>query len=197
MNNLKITIYLILISLFIINCSESNDYEYFQIENQDVVFIDNDQSSYDVGDILWFNINIASEQNEDSTDKQIDIFNLTKATETFFSFSVFQINDENFSPLVFDQNDITEEVGKLNVVFYEEPENTRLLGVAPYSDENYMLRVGIPLENPGSYFLANDGVASGGQSLTFNPTNGKNVQISFSTKIRNSDSEGRFYFTVN
>jgi len=197
MNISKITIYLFFIAIFITSCSDSNDYEYYDIENQEVVFIDNNQSSYEVGDILWFNMNIASKQNEKSTVKEINIFNLTRATETFFGFSVFQVNDEDFSPLAFDQDNIIEEIGKLNVVFYEEPENTKLLGVAPYSDGNYLLRIGIPLEKAGNYFLANDGVGEGKQGLTFNPTNGKNIQLNFITKISNSDSDGRFYFTVN
>jgi hypothetical protein len=197
MNISKILMSLFFISIFITSCSNSDDSGYYDIENLEVVFIDNNQSSYEVGDILWFNMNISSIQNEESTDKQIDIFNLTKATETFFGFSVFQIKDEDFSPLAFNQDNIIEEVGKLNVVFYEEPENTKLLGVATYNDGNYQLRIGIPLENSGNYFLANDGVGSGTQGLTFNTNNGKNIQVNFSTKIRNSDSDGRFYFTVN
>ena len=197
MNISKITTYLFFISIFITSCSDSNDFQYYDIENQEVVFIDNNQSSYEVGDILWFNMNIESKQNEKSTDKEINIFNLTEATETFFSFSVFQINDEDFSPVAFNQDNIIEEIGKLNIGFNEEPQNTRLLGVAPYSDGNYVLRIGIPLENTGNYFLANDGVGSGKQGLTFNSNNGENKQINFTTKISNSDSDGRFYFTVN
>ncbi len=201
MNISKITCCLFFIVIFINSCSHSNDFKYYEIENEEVVFIDNNQSSYEVGDTLWLNINIESkqngkiaEQNEIISDREIDIFNLTKATETFFGFSVFQINEENFSELALDPDNVIEEMGRLNV---GSSEDTSLLGVAPYSDGKYQLHVGIPLENAGNYFLANSGNGLGRSRLTFNPTNGAGINVNFITKIRNSDSDGRFYFTVN
>ncbi|MGJ8734650.1 MAG: hypothetical protein ACSHW4_15955 [Cellulophaga sp.] len=196
MKTLKITLILFFMAIFFVSCSNSEDSEFYNLENREVVYVDDSKSTYEVGDILWLNMNVESKQNDDRSDKEIDIYNLTNASETFYGFSVFLIEDDNFSPVTLEQENLVEEIGKLNLSVNTVPENSELLGVAPYSEGNYKLRVGIKLEKAGNYFLANASLGLGEQMLTFNPTNGKDVQINFHTKIRNSDANGRFLFTV-
>lgn len=196
MKILKIAFNLILITIFFTSCSNSDDSEFYNLENREVVYVDDDKVTYEVGDTLWFNMKVESKQNDDKSDKEIDIYDLTKALETFYGFSVFLIEDDNFSPVTFKQENLVEEIGRLNLTVNAVPEDSELLGVAIYSDGSYKLRGGIKLDKVGNYFIANAGLGLGEQILTFNPANGKDVQINFHTKIKNSDTDGRFYFTV-
>ena len=184
-------------SFFVLSCSESNDRTTYEIKSESVVFIDDNKSTFEQGDYLWFNINIPSNQTDDLSGKSLDIFELTKANETFFGFSLFAVNGDGFTPVRFEAEDLVIEKGLVNVIDYREPANTELLGVAQYLNRTYEMRVGIPLNTIGEFFLANATLGSGTQGMAFNPTNGSDIQISLSTKIQGSNPEGRYYITVN
>ncbi|MEM7380127.1 MAG: hypothetical protein AAF361_02885 [Bacteroidota bacterium] len=197
MKTYRAPLLLVVLLSFLTNCSESSDQNYLQIMNENVVFVDDDQSSYETGDYLWFNMDISTIQTEIRSEKTIDIFNLTEAKETFFGFSIYQVNGEEHSPLEFNRTAFLIDNGRLNVRSNDDLSSTDLLGVAFFEDGIYKMRVGIPLEDSGQYFIANSGLGSGDQGLTFNPTNGSDIQIDFTTKIRSSGDDGRFYFEVN
>lgn len=188
---------LVILCFNTISCEDSNELNFFEIRNENVVFVDDDRSVFEQGDYLWFNIDVPRVQTDRISQKDIDIFKMTRADATFFGFSLFKTDGDNFSPSRFEADEIMIETGNLHVIDYEEPANTRLLGVADFNDGAYKMRVGIPLESNGQFFLANSGTGTGTQGMSFNPTNGSDAQISLSTKIRNSDPEGRYHITVN
>ncbi|MCE2612310.1 hypothetical protein LVD13_04940 [Flavobacteriaceae bacterium D16] len=187
----------LLTSFLVLSCSESNNRTTYEIKSENVVFIDDDKTTFEQGDYLWLNIKIPSTQVDDLTGRSLDIFELTKANETFFGFSLFAENGDGFTPVRFEVADIEIQKGLLNVIDYREPANTELLGVAQYMNGNYEMRAGIPLNTIGKFFLANTELGSGTQGMAFNPANGSDIQISLSTKIQSSNSEGRYYLSVN
>ncbi|WP_422079982.1 hypothetical protein [Ulvibacterium sp.] len=192
-----IRLVLVILCFNTIGCEDSNELNFFQIRNENVVFVDDDRSVFEQGDYLWFNIDIPTVQTDRISEKDIDIFKMTRADATFFGFSLFEADGDSFTPLRFETDEIIIEKGILNVIDYREPANTELLGVADFNNGTYGMRAGIPLKSNGQFFLANSPSGSGGQDMGFNPTNGSNAQIRISTKIRNSDSEGRYHITVN
>lgn len=194
---MKVLRLVVVISGFIItSCSDSDIPNPIIINNENAVFVDENQSVYEVDDLLWLNINISTIQ-EDQDGTIRDIFELTKANETFAGFSLFEVDGESFTPIEFEEKDIAIEKGHLNVNDDAETANTRLLGVARYNDGIYEMRVGIPLKSIGEFFLANPELGSGNKSMVFNPTNGSDIDIQLSTKIQGSNSDGRYYITVN
>lgn len=179
------------------SCSDSDGPNTFEIRNEQVIYIDNDQSAFEQGDYLWFNIRIPTSQTDAATGKALDIYRLTKASDTFFGFSLFALDADGAVPVRFEAGEIIIETGNLNVIDYREPANTELLGVAHYNDGQYEMRAGIPLKNKGEFFVANSQLGAGTQGMAFNPANGSDFQITLTTKIQGSDTDGRYFISVN
>ncbi|RKN81317.1 hypothetical protein [Ulvibacterium marinum] len=192
-----IRLLLVILCFNSISCEDSDELNLFEIRNENVVFVDDDRSVFGQGDYLWFNINVPTMQTDAFFERGVDIYKMTRADATFFGFSLFEADGDSSTPLRFGADEIIIETGDLHVTGFEESANTKLLGVANFSSGTYKMRVGIPLESNGQFFLANSETGVGGQGMSFNPKNGSDAQITLSTKIRNSDSEGRYHITVN
>lgn len=178
-----------MLSLFLfISCSEDEN-NFYLVKNPEAIFIDDNQSIYSKGDLLWLNIEIPTKQKDERSDSEIDIYDLTRAVETFIGLSIFQEKDSQINAVPLDLSKIEIDLGSVII-----QDNSEILGRAMYENGRYQMRIGIPLVNPGNYFLANSGNAFGTQTLVFN--NDRNNSIQFSTRIRDSNVDGRFEFVV-
>lgn len=189
MKNIHLTFTAILFLILLSSCSE--DGKFYLVENHGVIYIDDDKSTYLKGELLWLNIKIQKNQQDKNSNSEIDIFNLTGATETFVGLSLFSSENSNGSAV--ELNAETIQVDKGSMIIVEN--NSKILGRAIYQNGFYEMRIGIPLDNTGNFFIANSGMAIGGQGLAFNSNSPNEVQ--FNTSIRNSNEEGRFELTVH
>jgi len=178
-----------LLVMILTGCSE--DFKSYQVQVDNALFVDNDQSIYQKGDLLWLNINIPKEQIDTKTGKTIDIYDLTDVYDAIFTFSLYSIGDTEFESVTLDFNNI--EVNKGGIYLTDE---VKLAVVAGYDYYNgvYDVRVGIPLKDIGNYFIANGLTGSGNFEISFSS---ENHEVHFSTNIKNADTEGRFHLTVN
>ncbi len=188
MKNKHLTFTALLFLILLTSCSE--DGKFYLVENGEVLYVDNDKSTYLRGELLWLNIKIQKNQQDKNSNSEIDIFNLTGATETFVGLSLFSSENMNGSAVELNPEAIQVEKGSMIIV----ENNSKILGRAIYQNGFYEMRIGIPLDSTGNFFIANSGIASGGQGLAFNSNSANEVQ--FNTSIRNSNEEGRFEFTV-
>lgn len=174
--------------LILTSCSKEEN-KFYLVENSEVLYIDDDKSIYSKGDIFWLNMIIPETQMDQITNSEIDIFQLTGAEETFVGLSIYDNNDSEINTVVLNPDLFQVELGSFVI-----QDNLKILGRAVYQNGSYRMRIGIPLNTSGEFFLANSDIAGGTQSLAFN-TNGNN-NIQFNTRIRSSNGEGRFNFVV-
>ncbi|QLE01635.1 hypothetical protein HX109_08685 [Galbibacter sp. BG1] len=186
--NWKLTLLIFPFLLLNISCSDE-EYKFYIVENPGAIFIDNDQSNYSKGELLWVNINILDTQKDQFTNSEIDIFKLTGSRETFVNLSIFKIDSSEISAIALNPDSIQVEFGSIVI-----QDNFKILGRAIHENGQYEMRVGIPLIDSGMFFLANSDHTMGDQTFAFN-TDGNN-EIQFKTHIRNSNKNGRFEFVV-
>lgn len=189
---MKLTQFTIILALVAFSCQScSDDLTSYNVEEENTIFVDNNQSLYQKGDLLWLNINIPKEQIDTKTGKTIDIYDLTDVYDAIFTFSLYSIGDTEFESVTLDFNNI--EVNKGGIYLTDE---VKLAVVAGYDYYNgvYDVRVGIPLKDIGNYFIANGLTGSGNFEISFSS---ENHEVHFSTNIKNADTEGRFHLTVN
>jgi hypothetical protein len=189
MKYLNRTSFALLSVMLFVSCSDEES-NFYSVENAEVLYIDDDKATYSKGELLWLNLKIPKNQEDKVSNSEIDIFGLTGATETFVRLSLFSAENQDTRAIELNPELIEVEMGSM----LTQENNTQILGRAIYQNGVYEMRIGIPLETSGNFFLANSELARGNQGLAFNTNTGREIQ--FSTRIRNSNEEGRFEFTV-
>ncbi len=185
----QLTSFLSLIVLLFHSCSD--DLTSYNVVDENAIFIDNDQTMYQKGDLLWLNINIPKEQIDAKTGKTIDIYELTEVYDALFTFSLFSIKDAEVSRVVLDIKNI--EVNKGGIYIQDEVKLGISAGYDYYNDV-YDVRVGITLIEIGEFYIANGLSEIGKFEMSFTS---ENHDVLYSTTIKNSDAEGRFHLTVS
>lgn len=181
---MKKIIFLIALSpfLFAFQCDPEPEPcgEFIEFEKPDLITIDNQQTVYQVGDILWLTATVDRNQVNPITEATYDLFSSDEKLAYYLEFSKTSLyNGSNF--LYLNENTTIVEAGELDW-------NTIIL---TKQNEQYKSKIGIKLLETGTYSLFLYNVSS---------FNRDRIGCNYITYIMNTDFSGMdskvFTFTV-
>ncbi|KPM31718.1 Hypothetical protein I595_2213 [Croceitalea dokdonensis DOKDO 023] len=124
----------------------------YEVQQNQLVFVDGDRFNYAVGDTLWLNVQVPQRVIDEITGQSYDIFEITGATEARISLKLEKESSFTKPFLVnFSQEDLVLEAGVFQI---PEFETTQLALDVNYQDDAYRLRIGFLLKEAGVYQLS-------------------------------------------
>ncbi|MBQ0768701.1 MAG: hypothetical protein KBT58_05375 [Bizionia sp.] len=177
-------------------CPEDDDYNgrNYTIENDNLLSVENNITTYNLGDTLYFETAISNTQNT-TTNESISIIDFTQNGEPItYSLLVYKLNSYgNLDRLVLNEDSITAIEGSVLVI--EDPNNPYLQLQTVLTENSYKNKFGVTLLEPGTYYIGGDYNAYNGKIgiYTYNEFGSLNIN----TKIVNSNTEGLYVFTID
>ena len=172
-------------------CSPEEDfnYEYYNYEVPNLITIQNETTSLEVGDTLWIKTSVPLKiQNSSGSD--VNISELVGGSGlAYVQFSVLQ--QSNFDiplPIRLSDNEIIVQTGEAQTY------NDQLSATAELDGEFFESLLGVKLKNRGSFYLSSDVYNNGIPTIYLNTRNGNSVNIA--TTIVGADGDNKFHFTV-
>lgn len=168
---------------------DDNNYEYYNFEVADLISIENESPSFEVGDTLWVKTSVPLIiQNSSGSD--VNISQLVGGTSlAYVQFSVFQqSNFDNPLPIRLSEDEIVVRTGQAQI--YNEYFNA----TAELNGESFESYFGIKLKNSGSFFISSDIYNNGMPTIFLDTRNGNSVNIA--TSIVRANAQNRYNFTV-
>lgn len=196
---MKVTSALILTSIALCAgfcCPEEDDYRsiYYTIENDALLSVENNTTTLNLGDTIYFETAISDMQNTISNES-ISISDFLSSNEPLnYSLLVYKLNSYgNLDRLTLNENSITPIEGSVLVI--EDTNNPYLQLQTVLIENTFKNKFGLTVLEAGTYYIGGDYNAHNGKIsiYTYNPFGSLNIN----TKIVNSNPEGLYTFTVN
>jgi len=172
-------------------CPPEDDfnYEYYNFEVTELISIENQSASLEVGDTLWVKTTVPLiVQNISGSDVNISQL-VGESSLAYIQFSVFQkSNFDNPVPIRFSEDELVLTKGEI------QASNDAIIATAILNGSTFESYFGIKIKNSGNYFITSDIYNNGVPTIYLDTRNGNSVNIA--TSIVGADAENKYQFTV-
>lgn len=164
------------------------DYDYYQFEIDNLIFIDENETSFTSGDTIWINTEIPAEL----TDVMGDSYNLNTLTEqTELSYHTLTLYERtgfvNPAVISLSESEIIVEEGLVNL-------SNEFITVNPiFNGSVYSSRFGVVLNATGEYYFASF-YDTNKNEIYLDSNN--NTQVYIETTINESNTNNQYEFLV-
>ncbi|TYB76630.1 hypothetical protein ES676_04610 [Bizionia saleffrena] len=177
-------------------CPEEDDYNghNYTVENDALLSVEGNVSTLNLGDTLYFETAISDTQSK-TTNENISISDFTQSGEPItYSLLVYKLNSYgNFDRITLNDDSITTIEGSVFVV--EDPNNPYLQLKTVLTENTYKNKFGVTVLEAGTYYIGGDYNTYNGKIGIY--TTNEFGTLNITTKIVNSNTEGRYIFTIN
>ncbi|TYC14177.1 hypothetical protein ES677_06440 [Bizionia gelidisalsuginis] len=177
-------------------CPEEDDYNghNYTVENDALLSVEGNVSTLNLGDTLYFETAISDTQST-TTNENISISDFTQSGEPItYSLLVYKLNSYgNFDRITLNDDSITTIEGSVFVV--EDPNNPYLQLKTVLTENTYKNKFGVTVLEAGTYYIGGDFNTYNGKIGIY--TTNEFGTLNITTKIVNSNTEGRYIFTIN
>jgi len=178
-------------ALSIFSCSKDDNKGTFTIELDELLSVDDDQRTYAIGEVIWFNINIPNTMT-DVQGKERNVRDLSGATTALTNIKFFKETGFSLpSQLRLSESDFIVELGQMELFPFETLMRTR----AVFEEEGYRFRFGVTLAEAGNYFISTPS-GEGDFETFFDVGNGNDTDFNLKTTLRGGDVNNRYLFSV-
>lgn len=188
---------LLFVSTLFTNCDTNDDtfYKTIYVEAGNTLVTFPNTTTYNVGDYLYVQADIARYLPEPGQTNVLDIYK-TSGNASAFAFSYVIERKINAT----DWEVVTVNDSQLDINAGEAQNGAYVYGLCEYDsvDEYYRYDVGFPLLTAGNYRLAFGYNSSSTNSVELiSQSSTKNLIVNINAAVSNLDGNGYFYFNVN